>query len=158
MTVASKHSIALYLILAGLISHWLQNRRSNGVGLSSKSSWLLKPRVEFILVWLLVGWKWWLACACDCYGLGFSTVIWKPFYAMLRRVGYDHFLSSTTEYNNCLIKYPTTQLIIWRKKVKERNAALEKIERKEFRPNVINKKGAKTFRCVATFLVKVEWI
>ena len=45
-----------------------------------------------------------------------------------------------------------------KKKVKERNAALEKTVRKEniFRGNARNKKGAKTFRCVATFPVKVE--
>ena len=44
------------------------------------------------------------------------------------------------------------------KKVKERNAALEKTERKEsfFRANAINKNGAKTFRCIATFPGKVE--
>ena len=37
-----------------------------------------------------------------------------------------------------------------KKKMKERNAASEKTE------NAINKKGPKTFRCVVTFLVKVE--
>ena len=46
-----------------------------------------------------------------------------------------------------------------KKKVKEMNAALEKPkERNHFRSNAINKKGARTFRCVATFLVKVELI
>ena len=45
-----------------------------------------------------------------------------------------------------------------KKKMKERNTASEKTERKEkfFRSNAINKKGTKTSRCVATFLVKVE--
>ena len=43
-----------------------------------------------------------------------------------------------------------------KKKVKEMNAALEKTERKKsFSIKCYNKKGAKTFRCVATFLVKV---
>ena len=45
-----------------------------------------------------------------------------------------------------------------KKKKKERNAALEKTQRKESRSNAISKKHPKTFRCVATFLVKVESI
>ena len=43
-----------------------------------------------------------------------------------------------------------------KKKVKEMNAALEKTERKKsFSIKCYNNKGAKTFLCVATFLVKV---
>ena len=41
--------------------------------------------------------------------------------------------------------------------MKEMNAALEKTEKGNIlRANAINKKGAKTFRCVATFPVKFE--
>ena len=48
-----------------------------------------------------------------------------------------------------------------KKKVKERNAAFNRENRKKgiiFRANAINKKGAKTFRCVVTLSVKVELI
>ena len=47
------------------------------------------------------------------------------------------------------------------KKKRERKERSFRENRKKeiiFRSNVINKKGAKTFRCVATFLVKVELI
>ena len=45
------------------------------------------------------------------------------------------------------------------KKKRERKECTFRENRKKeiiFRLNVINKKGAKTYRCVATFLVKVE--
>ena len=47
-----------------------------------------------------------------------------------------------------------------KKKSERKERSFRENQKKEiiFRSNVINKKGAKTFRCVATFLVKVELI
>lgn len=71
-----------------------------------------------------------------------------------RRIGYNHLIYSKPEQNNCFIDTSTGNGY---KTKKERNEKRDKKGNKN-RSHDRTRKGAKTWRSVATFLCKVKWI
>ena len=90
---------------------------------------------------------------------------WYP-HIICNRRGYKNFvsvaLSNPTSPSRMIVLLKSLWHIIENLKTKnERKERSFRQNRKKgiiFRANAINKKGAKTFRCVATFPVKVTWI